>query len=148
MAESGITVTARIFGADALEFVLRTLEPKVSRKIVTKSLRVGAKIIQAATKSIVPVKRGKLKRSLKVRVMPRNRKGTKALSVTTGIAGNIFVGDEFYGGFLELGTVRIRPKPYLKPAFEATKGAALNAALASLAKGIEDTARKGGKVTA
>lgn len=47
------------------------------------------------------------------------------------------VGDTFYGGFVELGTSRNRPYPYLAPAWEAEEGLVVRTVEASMRGAVE-----------
>ena len=48
----------------------------------------------------------------------------------------------YYWRFLEFGTSKLSAKPFLRPAFEAKKDAAVDAIKAKLAEAIEKTAAK------
>lgn len=51
-------------------------------------------------------------------------------------------GDAFYWRFVEFGTSKMRAQPFLRPAFESQKDAALDEFKQSLATGIQRTVRK------
>jgi len=99
---AGVIITGDVELAKALaEF-----EPKVQKALTRKATRAAAKLVLESAKARVPVLTGELESSLKVRAMKKRkgqRRGKKfGHSVVTG--EGFFVGDQFYGGFLELGT--------------------------------------------
>jgi len=131
----GIGLSITLEGAAALEKKLNLLDAKVSRKIVSRALRAGAKVILDKAKQLAPRgKSGKLYKSLKVRAGKR-KKGVIRFVVQT--KDGDFKGETFYGAFIEfghkagsrkLGNSRksIPAKPYLGPAFDSKKDEALD----------------------
>jgi HK97 gp10 family phage protein len=134
-------------GGAKLERKLKALDAKVSKKIVTKALRAGAKIILTAAKAAAPKQSGTLKKSLKVRAGKR-KKGTVRFVVQT--ATGDFKGETYYAAFLEYGHKAgsrklenrkvIPAKPYLGPAFDSKKEEAAKAIADSMRHGIKDAA--------
>ena len=109
---------------DKLNAKLWELETKESKKGAKRATREAAKVVLRYAKSNVPVDSGALKKSLKVKAMKRSRKRKDQVgsSVITGIdTMKAFVGDQFYGQFIEFGwTLRDGseepPRPFLRPA--------------------------------
>jgi len=145
------TNTVKLEGADQLRKKLLDLDKKVARKISSQALRAGAKIVLERARQLVPVKSGTLKRSLKVRA--GKRKGGRISFVVQTKAGD-YRGETFYGSFLEFGhkvgkrrrvkgltdtREAVPPKPFLRPAFDQTKDAALAAITTTLQAGIAAT---------
>lgn len=99
-----------------LDRKLAELPKKLRNKGATKATRAAAKIVLVDAKQLVPHDTGALEASIKVRARKRSRrnKGTVGHSVTT--SEGLFKGDEFYGGFVELGTEKWEGDPYLRPA--------------------------------
>lgn len=132
--------SVRLEGGKELERELKEVEPKVAKKVVTKALRAGAKVILKAAKSAAPKRTGLLQRSLTVRAAKR-KKGRVAFVVQT--KGGDFKGKSFYAAFLEYGHKAgsrklanrkiIPPQPFLSPAFDSAKDDA--------ARTVVDTAR-------
>lgn len=95
-----------ITGDQALDAALKEFEPKVQKALTRKATRAGAKIVLAAAQVRVPILTASLEGSLKVRAMKRrkgSRRGKKfGHSVVAG--EGFFMGDQFYGGFVEFGT--------------------------------------------
>lgn len=96
MAVASVTLT----GAKEIRIALARLEAKLARKIGSKALRAGAKIVQARAKSLSPIETGALKKSIKVRA-GKNRKTYRSIIVASG--EKWFTGKEFYAAFVEFG---------------------------------------------
>ncbi|MDA8212163.1 MAG: HK97 gp10 family phage protein [Clostridia bacterium] len=89
----------------ALEKVGQNVE-----EVLVEAVMAGAKVIEKASKDKAPVKTGKLKRSIGVKLKER----TPYNAIAT-----IGPNDEgFYGTFVELGTKKMAAKPFLRPAFD------------------------------
>lgn len=95
-----IKATITLKGGLKLERTLRELPKRVANKVVSKSLRAGAKVTQQATKAAAPVRTGLLKSSIKVRATKR-KKGRIGIAVQ--IKGGDYKGKAFYGSFIEYG---------------------------------------------
>lgn len=113
---------------------LESLDHKVQKKILRKSLRQGAKLPLTLAKATAPVRTGFLKKSLKVR-SGRGRKGIIRILVGTG--AKWFKGAAFYAAFVifgykvgsrKLGDKRkqVAPNPFLSNAYEQTKHQVVN----------------------
>jgi HK97 gp10 family phage protein len=102
----------KLTGGEELERKLAELDKKVARKISSKAVRAGAKIILAEAKRRAPVgtdgkassgkkhKAGTLKRSLKVR-SAKKRNGTIRFQVQT--KDGDYKGEAYYGAFVNYG---------------------------------------------
>lgn len=146
----------RIEGASELERKLKQLEPKMSRKIVRKALRAGARPIQQQEKANIPAvanrehPAGVWKRSIKIRSAKRSRRGDIGIVIQS--RQEDFEGENFYGPFVELGHKtgrrgspmrrQVPGKHYIRKAFETKKGAATAIISRELAAGIEAVARE------
>ena len=129
----------KIEGAKELERKLVSMEPKLARKHVMRTLRMAARPILTRAKALVPVETGALKKSLKIRAL-KKRKHSHGVMVAT--SKGWFAGDEFYGAFVEFGTNRTPSHPFVRPAFDAEKKNAERIIAAELRKGIEQVAGK------
>ena len=118
----------------ALDRKLKALAYPEARGIVSKSLRAGAKLEQAAAIAAAPTLTGKLKSNIKVRAGKRT-KGYVTIHVIIG--KKWWTGDAFYGAFVEwghrlgsrkLGTKRrkIAGEHFLEYTAEETAPAAIN----------------------
>ena len=78
---------------------------KVQKGLPISMKEVGVNIRNNA-KNIVPVKTGRLQRSIRVMSLQGN---------------SVFVGTSFpYAGYVEFGTIYNRPQPYIRPAMAIT----------------------------
>ena len=101
---------------------------KVQKKLFRKSLRPGAKIVQARAKELVPVKTGRLKRSLKIRATRRARR-VLGVQVLTGTREQLGISPDakgYYPAALEYGyktaSGKVVPKrSYLRRAADEKK---------------------------
>lgn len=97
MARSAYIVT----GDKRLTRMLNSLGTKLAKKLHAKAAKVALKPVLREARVTSPVATGALRRSLTVRVLPRNRKGKLGAMVTT--REGLFRGATYYGGFIELG---------------------------------------------
>lgn len=134
-----MAVSGTISGLEPLLKKLKTLEPKIAKKVLRQSLRAGAKIIQTAAKAKAPVKSGQLRKAIKVRAQKRTRRGTIGVNVSVGEKD--FAGEVFYGSFIEFGSSKMPARPFMKPAFQENKAAALQVIQDGIAAGIEEAAK-------
>lgn len=150
-------------GAD-LAKALAELPVKLEAQVMQSALRGGAKLIAERARVLVPVESGDLRRSIKVRARKNKRTGYVNVYVA---AGGRRKGDPFYAHMVEFGTkaheIRpkgggslllaglmrsivqhpgARPKPFLRPAFDATAQGALDEIARVTKKGIERIARR------
>lgn len=114
--ESAVIIT----GDKKLDRALRSLPAKLQKKGVRKATRESARIVLNDAVRRAPKDTGRLASSLVVRVAKGGRgrrlpRGTFGHSVQTR-DGSMFVGDSFYGGFVEYGTVQRRTKKTSKAA--------------------------------
>jgi len=87
-------------GAKEIAIALGKLETKLARKVASKALRAGAKVVLPVAQSLAPVKTGALRKAIKVR-SGKNKKDFRSIVVAVG--EKWFQGDEFYAAFIEFG---------------------------------------------
>ena len=97
-------------------------------RIENKALREAGAAVKEAIKQEVPVKTGKLKRSIEASGV-RTKDGIKHVAVGPGKEG-------YYGKFVEFGTVKMKAKPFMAPGYEKSKAAALEKIGEELRKGL------------
>lgn len=130
---------------------LRDIEPKISRKLLRKSLTaVGTKWVEEV-KSRVPVLEGDLKQSIVSKV--RTRKATEASqglptgSVEVGPGygtprsdGKRSVPPAIYGMWVEFGVAskKYQKEPFLRPTFDATANDMVSLFAETLKSGLAD----------
>lgn len=71
----------------------------------------------------------------------RVKKGRKYLGVSVGVNKNGKGGDTYYWRFLEFGTSKMAAKPFLGPALEQARDAAIEAVKAGAIQAIKDSAK-------
>ena len=110
-----------ITGDKEIDKSLSQFEAKIQRKTLRKASKTAANLILRDAKTLVPHETGLLEASLKVRPVRKSRTRI-GHSVTT--REGLFQGNEFYGGFVELGTENMEADPYLRPALYTNQEAA------------------------
>ena len=111
-----------IKGISQFDSLLKKLPDQVQRRIVRTALMASAKPIVAAAKSNLAAHKrtGKGARTVKARSLKRGGGfglGSKAVMVAVSATT-----DAFYLRFLENGSVRQSPSPWLRPAVDANTG--------------------------
>jgi len=112
-----------IVGFRELEDKLSNLDVKLKRAL-EEALEEIAEKIRDDAKDLVPVDTGSLRKSIRV-----EKEGELQVSVIAGGGGviNPRTGREVdYAGFVEFGTSRMSPQPYMQPALEKNRDELLN----------------------
>lgn len=149
-------------GLKELQAALKELPKNVGRNVLRGSVAAGAAVIRAEAKAQAPMYTGgdvskghpppgTLKRSVyqkQIRELSSAAKQTFFVGVRSGKKyqkqgkkGDLSQ-DAFYAGFVEFGTVNMAARPFMRPAFESKKQAALDAIKAYLEKRIPEEAAK------
>lgn len=113
----------KLEGFDELDKALAKLDNRVQKRISLKALRAGAKIIAKQAKDNVPVNTGNLRKSIGTFAAKRKAFFKEVLIGTR--SGKKRKNDGFYGRFVELGTSKKRPQPFLRPAVKDKSGEAI-----------------------
>lgn len=129
----------KINGQKAINRSLKKLGPKVGKKPIRKGARAGAKVMRAEVLKRVPVgKTKRLRKQVKVRSL-KVKRGDILIGATTG-GKALNEGEGFYGQFQEYGRRpggwhrgRLNAKPFIVPAFEASKDKANRLAVETIA---------------
>jgi HK97 gp10 family phage protein len=139
---------AVVHGLEELKANLRTLSSRVGGEITTRALIAGGKVFQADAKRRAPV--------LKAPVPARQRGALRAGIVSYPIRWNhvkvrvrsksyIFMkndkrahhaGNPNYWWLVEFGTSKMSARPFMRPAFESQKQAALDAVVGGYKQGV------------
>ena len=107
-----------IAGFRELEDKLSNLDEKLKRALA-EALKEIAEKIRDDAKDLVPVDTGSLRKSIRV-----EKEGELQVSVIAGGGGviNPRTGREVdYAGYVEFGTSRMSPQPYMQPALEKNR---------------------------
>lgn len=135
-----MNILLKVLGVRRIDKALADLEPKIQKKILRDGLKAGAKIVADEAKLKVPVDSGDLKKSIKVRAGKRAGRGKIRRTVVTG--KGFFKGQEFYGGFVEFGTRKMRARPFMRPAYEAKKKQAKNASIDEINRLVQQAVKE------
>jgi len=120
-------VTMKIHGLDELRRKFVQLEQKTQGRVLENAAVSGATLIQNAAVKKCPKLTGNLARSIHTEVAERSN-----TRVMTEIGTNVE-----YAPFVEFGTRRMGAQPYMRPAFDNNKQAAINEIKAALKAQIE-----------
>jgi HK97 gp10 family phage protein len=125
-------------GAQDVIKKLEALGGKVERKVLGKSIRTGLKVLLAECKANAPVDGGLLRKSLAVLTALKKKRGTVVLEVRPN--EKKFLGGHYYPAQVEYGRKKKNqpPNPFMLKAFSHRGEAAKDAAVAAVAKGIDD----------
>lgn len=126
-----------IGGAAGMGRVLDDLPRKLSARLLTRALRKGANVLRKEARRRAPKRSGNLRRSIRIRISKAQRRG---LAGAAGVQVYVSRG-AFYGAFLEFGSARQPAHPFLRPAFDATDSAMVDAIGKQLGDDIEAVAR-------
>jgi hypothetical protein len=158
-----MTRQAYLTGDKEVDETLRVIPIQLARDGLRFATRAAAKVVLVEARKRVPAGKssrsfmyggkpstGRLKRSLTVRVATEAARGRKLPKGTIGHAvvtrdGNLFKGETYYGGFLELGWTKGGRKhqySYLRPALYASKAAVRREFIAHTMTGLERAVRK------
>lgn len=167
-----IETSVQIHGLRQLQDAMRQLPAKVDRQLLNEGLLVGARQVSEDAKRRVPLLRvpdprrvrGALQKAIQaIRVRPRGYTATVLVRVRqltkaqirsfkkrqsrrgARVTGQSNPADPFYWVFVEFGTSKMAARPFLRPAFEARKVEAVNAAVAKFRERIQAEIEKLGR---
>ena len=128
-----------IEGDKQLTRALKGLEPKVGKKLVKKAMRPAMRIVQAKAKQEAPVLTGATKKAIKVRAAKKSR---RSFGIDVRIGKGDYKGDEYYASFVEYGTSKMEPRPFMRPAYASEAEPAKEKARTELLKLIDEEVSK------
>lgn len=153
------SVTVHVGGLAELEKKLLNLPDKVNRRVLAKAVSDGAAVIRDEMRVRAPQYTGEvsqghpppgtLKKAVFMSHSHTSHLGYEAFVVGVrhgktrqhvGKAGKNL--DAYYFRFVEFGTKFMTPRPFMRPAFDVKKEAALVAITTSLAEGISQAAKE------
>lgn len=119
---------------------LEELDVDIRKKVAKSALRKGAKPIRDTAISLAPIRSGTLRNAIRIGVLPKGTYGDAALGVIvrSGKKWQSKGQDAWYAPFIEYGTVKQNPQPFLRPALD-WRGAE---AIQLVAKGISERIAK------
>lgn len=163
MADS---ITVEIHGLQQLGRALNSIPAVFSTRIMREALHAAGEVIKVAAEATAPVRTGALKADiitkvhvgndlsnnyvligpgyerglLKVRGIKRDRHGKVQPIVRTTDSPGVYGKFVETGHKLEFGSSEVPPHPWLRPAFEASKQAAVEVFIAYVRAGLEAVA--------
>jgi HK97 gp10 family phage protein len=136
-------VTLRVDGLSDLQEKLRQLGPRLSRNGLRSAVNAGAQVIRREVKARAPSDTGTMQRAIYVKQI-REKSSDVQQTFFVGVrSGKRFQKkglDAYYWRYVEFGTRKMAARPFIRPAFEAKKSAAVEAIKAKLAERIEKLA--------
>ena len=126
-----------------MEQGLDKLADSVGESVLRSAGYAGAKIFMDEAKILAPVGTGTLRNNIIVKRAEEKSEGAeKQTYVVTVRAGKFNTeGDAFYWRFVEFGTARSAARPFMRPAFESMKNAAIDAMRQRMADRIKEAQR-------
>lgn len=125
-------------GDKALTKILISLETKAAKKIVRPALRKGAKLVRKAAMAAAPRLSGNTADHVVVKAS--SGRGIVGIQVRTGKRSEMRIPDSakyYYPAARELGTEKVTRRPWLRPALDANRGAALSVISAEMWRRVE-----------
>ena len=139
-------ISIQVLGDEGLQRMLNAFPVAMQRKIVKKALREAGRPVLASAKAKVPVGTGALKRSLRLRVLTRQKRGRFGVQIHTGVRGKLGIPEDapyYYPMAVEVGTGRMAARPYMRPALRENKALCLRIAAQEIRRGIMEVVRHG-----
>lgn len=153
-----IVATVKVTGDKETIAKLDALDKKLRRKVVTKALRAGAKVIQQRAKANAPRRSGLMASKIKVRAskyIGNRRKKRGEIAINAQIGKGDFKGDTFYGAFQEFGwksgkrvtkgqtdnRKQIQGKHFMERAGKQGESEAISVIDSTVRQGIEEAAK-------
>jgi HK97 gp10 family phage protein len=131
--------SVKIMGAGELEDALRTLEPKVAKRVGGRALKAAGELIADQARTRVPVDTGRLEDSITVSLT------TAKSGERRGVIGFKRGHGSRIAHLVEYGTVKTPAQPFIRPAIDDKAEDAIALMGGMLWRGIEAEARKKGK---
>jgi HK97 gp10 family phage protein len=111
-----------VTGIKEIDRNLKTLEPKIQRKVLRQAMRSGMKLVMQEALMRVPVLTGLLKRNIKLRAMKRSRSRTGLLVQIRSDPGFVKPSKAgvkyWYPAAVEFGHGTVPPHPFMRPAYD------------------------------
>jgi HK97 gp10 family phage protein len=133
------TMKLEVLGLQELEQKLREFGPRLAKNGLRAAVAAGARVVANEAKRNAPVDTGTLKRAVylkQIREESNASQQTFFVGVRHGKGEKKKNRDGFYFPFVEFGTEKMAARPFVRPAFEATKEQAAEAIKAKLAERI------------
>lgn len=136
-------VTVKVAGLSELGRRLSQLASDVGGRVARAAVAAGAQTIKRQAILNAPVATGNLKRNIITKRLRKSEHGLTEAQIVTVRQGRVTakqadrgLRDAFYARYVEFGTVKTPARPFLRPAFDAKKEAAVDAMRERLAARI------------
>ncbi|MCE9664521.1 HK97 gp10 family phage protein [Halomonas sp. M5N1S17] len=130
-------------GLGNLEDDLKMLTQAENDRVRRQGARAGAGVIRDEARRRAPRRSGKLSRNIQavtVKVSEGNRSAAGVRVRSRGKADD--PSNAFYWRFIELGTSKMPPVPFIRPAFDAKEQEAGDAAIAKVTEALDKVLKK------
>ena len=138
--------TIKLEGAAEINKALKKLESRMQAKIVTKAVSAGSNFIAREIRKKTPVRSEQYQK--KISAKSEERRGPrflrKAVKVKTtrkndgAVTRTIYISKKaYYAMFIEFGTAHQSKRPFMWPAVESSKDAAVNKIVTTLQGGLK-----------
>lgn len=133
-------VDIRLLGAPELQAQFKLLPLKVQKKLLRQGMRKAGKLLRDEAQRLVPVDRGDLKKSIKVRALLRGR-GSFGVRIMTGTRSELGIDPDatgYYPASVEFGSRTQPAQPYLRAAADAKREEVFSIMRESVRAGIRE----------
>jgi hypothetical protein len=131
-----------VTGIGDIDRRLKTLEPRVQKKVIRQAMRAGLKILQAATEAEAPVLTGATKEAVVVRAVKGRRRGSIELEVRIAADDELKKTSANGKTYFYPAIVQYMYDPFITRAFDSTGEAARQVTIARIREGIEREASR------
>lgn len=133
-----------VSGLRELGAAFKELDSRVQKRIARSATAAGGRVIANEAKAIVPVDKGTIKRNIRVANLRPSQPGVQESAVGVRVKGK--TGESaFHWVYVEFGTAKMAPQPFLRPAYESKKVEAANKIKEQLSKRLDAEAAKIGQ---
>ncbi len=138
-----------ITGIQDIDRKLKTLEPRLQKKVLRQSMRAGMKIIQSEMMAQAPVDTGLMRSKVEVRALKSKGRHKIAIEARIGADEKFVVITKsgkryFYPAAVEYGTRDLIANPFGRRAYEAKADVARAKTVFDIKVGVEREVSKGG----
>lgn len=134
----------KIEGLRELGMALKEFDSRVQKRIARSATAAGARVIAKEARQRVPVDSGTVKKNIRTANLKPKQPGIQETAVGVRVNGKT-KDSAYYWRYIEMGTIHMAPKPFLRPAFEAKKLEAADKIKEQLGKRLEAEAKKVGQ---
>jgi hypothetical protein len=131
-----------ITGIGDIDRRLKTLEPRVQKKVIRQAMRAGLKILQAAVKAEAPVLTGATKEHTVVRAVKGRKRGSIELEVRIAADDELKKTSANGKTYFYPAIVQYMYDPFMTRAFDSTGEAARQVTIARIREGVEREASR------